>query len=158
MEFTEQEFMTAADKAKVLKHWERFMKALVTEYHEEEVDKYGNRMPKPFKAFTNELYKHLSLRASFIAHHDRGGFYREYFEEPEMTLKFMTQFDPTGPQISIEYGGSYWKNQYPDINEALIQVTGKYLPALREKLTASQKDKDVARAEALLRKHGMTLK
>ncbi len=61
MELHDTEFMTAKDKALVLKQWERFLKN-------------GLRQ----QDFSDRLYKHLSLHCMFIAHFDRYGFYATY--------------------------------------------------------------------------------
>ncbi len=154
-EFTDQEFMTAGEKKSVLRDWERFLKALTTSYDQEFTDNYGNTLPLPFKAFSKGLYNHLIQHCSFIAHYDRYTFYQEYFQDPGATLKFMTQFDPAGPQESIEYGGSWWKNQYGDINRAMIEVAGGYTRQLRIRLGAKDRADDLAQAATLLRKHGV---
>jgi len=80
-------FMSAAEKSKVLKNWEAFLKSGL------EKDK-----------FTQVLYNHLTQHCSFIAHCDIHGFYATYFESGDDTLHFLSQFDTRqGIPRSIEY-------------------------------------------------------
>ena len=81
-------FMSAAEKSKVLKNWELFLKSGL------EQDK-----------FTQALYHHLIQHCSFIAHYDIHGFYATYFERGNSTLNFLSQFDTRhGIPQSFEYG------------------------------------------------------
>ena len=137
-------FMTSAEKSKVLKHWEMFLRDGL------ERDK-----------FTQVLYKHLINHCSFIAHYDLHGFYATYFENGETTLAFLSQFDTRkGIPRSIEYGDlSGWladKNYY-DINIEMCSVAWKYIPALELKAKNDQRHSDLAHAEFLLKKHGMDM-
>ena len=135
--FHDSEFLSARDKTLVLKVWVRFLKN-------------GLR----FEDFSDRLYKHLTLHCSFIAHYSRYGFYAEYFERGEDIARFLTQFDDRGECRSVEYGGSWWfHGEYADINEAMIADGTKYIPALLERASASQRDADIAEAQRLLAKH-----
>ena len=69
-EFRDVRFMSARDKELVLKAWVRFLRN-------------GLR----FEDFSRRLYEHLHLHCSFIAHYDRVGFYRTYFENGEETQR-----------------------------------------------------------------------
>jgi hypothetical protein len=133
--------MTAEDKKKVLKHWETFLK---------------NGCPR--EHFTKDLYHHLTLHCSFIAHYDIHGFYATYFESGDDTIHFLSQFDNRkGIPRSIEYGMTYWITDpdYYDINIAMCQVAQKYLDTLIAAAKASQRETDIARARSLLTKHGL---
>src|SRR6266571_2351889 len=137
--FHDSEFLSAREKALVLKAWVRFLKN-------------GLR----FEDFSDRLYKHLTLHCSFIAHYSRAGFYAEYFERGEDIARFLSQFDDREECRSVEYGGSWWfHGEYADINEAMIAEGVKYVPALMERANASQRDADIAEAERLLAKHGV---
>lgn len=72
MQFTDSQFMSAAQKARVLKQWQRFVK--------------GGFKPS---GFTKDLYSHLSVHYSFIAHYDRGGFYAARFADAHGRIKTM---------------------------------------------------------------------
>lgn len=139
------QFMSAAEKMKVLRQWELFLKSGCT-----------------WEKFTKALYEHLHLHCSFIAHYDRAGFYSTYFESGDDMAHFLSQFDQRQAQacgipLSIEYGMTYWATgDYADINMAMIQVASKYIPQLTEIAQNHQKDVDVARAMALFKKHGLT--
>ena len=141
MELKDTKFMSAAEKRRVLKQWETFLK-------------YGCKA----EHFTKPLYHHLMQHCSFIAHYDRGGFYATYFEEPEDTAHFLSQFDNrNGLPRSVEYGMTYWitDSDYGDINVAMCQVASKYLDVLTGIANKQQKERDVLRARSLLAKHGL---
>ena len=145
-EFKDVPFMSAREKAQVMKQWETFLKSGLSK------DK-----------FTKALYNHLIMHCSFIAHYDLHGFYATYFDEGEDTVRFLSQFDNrNGIPRSVEYGGTYWIcggndvcEQYYDINIAMCLVAARYLPALVENAKRRQEEVDILRAEALLAKHGI---
>ncbi len=118
------EFMTAKQKLAVLKAWETFLK-------------YGCKR----EHFTEALYHHLMDNCSFIAHYDRGGFYAVYFKEGDDTLHFLSQFDRSKGAESVEYGElSGWLNgDYADINNAMVDIAGKYIPALTRSSAVSKR-------------------
>ena len=136
------EFMTALEKEKVLRQWERFLKSGCEE-----------------KRFTNSLYKHLINHCSFIAHYNIHGFYSTYFDEGGDTVHFLSQFDNSnGIPKSIEYGMTYWitDEDYYDINIEMCRVASKYIPALVKMFSNNQKIIDTMRARMLLAKHGVS--
>ena len=138
-QFSDGEFMSARQKELVLKAWVRFLK-------------HGLR----FADFTKRLYDHLILHCSFIAHFDRGGFYRTYFESGEETARFLSQFDGRGECRSVEYGGGGWmQGNYADLNRAMVEDASPYLPALIENARESEREADLAEAKRLLAKHGL---
>jgi hypothetical protein len=73
--FTDAEFMTAREKALVLKDWERFLRSRLRKTH-----------------FTKRLYEHLHLHCGFIAHYNIRGFYSEYFEAGADIERFFEHF------------------------------------------------------------------
>jgi len=144
--FKDTKYLSAVEKQKVLRQWEAFLKSGCHKDY-----------------FTQALYHHLTQHCSFIAHYDRAGFFATYFVEPEDTAHFLSQFDDRKESlrgrpspISIEYGTS-WTNgpDYEDINTAMCIVAQPYIPQLIAFGNAAQKDMDVARAKALLAKHGL---
>jgi hypothetical protein len=138
------QFMTAAEKKKVLKHWELFLKSGLSK------DK-----------FTKDLYHHLIQHCSFIAHYDINGFYATYFDEGDDTINFLSQFDNrNGIPKSIEYGYISWYTDpdYHDINSAMCRVAARYIPGLIEQAKKNQRNMDLTLAEGLLRKHGINIK
>lgn len=136
--FSDGEFMSARQKELVLGAWVRFLKR-------------GLR----FADFTKRLYDHLILHCSFIAHYDRGGFYRTYFESGEETARFLSQFDNRGECRSVEYGGGWMQGDYADLNRAMVEEAAPYIPALIENAHESQRETDLAEAKRLLAKHGL---
>ena len=141
----DSKFMSAAEKSKVLKHWEMFLRS-------------GLEKAK----FTKALYEHLINHCSFIAHYDLHGFYATYFESGDDTRHFLSQFDTRSGKIprSIEYGDlSGWltDEDYYDINTEMCRIAWKYIPALELKAKNDQRHADLAHAEVLLKKHGLSL-
>ncbi len=141
-------FMTAKEKEKGLRDWERFLKN-------------GCRRAD----FTKALYHHLTQHCSFIAHYDVGGFYDTYFAQGDDTVHFLSQFDRSKGCRSIEYGDTYWIRDgndvcggYYDINNAMVDIATKYIHVLVAGSEGRQKKADVARAQALLAKHGIEMK
>lgn len=139
-------FMSAAEKERVLRQWERFLKG-------------GLRREQ----FSEALYDHLIQHCSFIAHYNRAGFYSTYFESGDDTAAFLSQFDkrnaePNGIPRSVEYGMTYWVNdEYGDINMAMIEIASKYILGLLALAKQSQEDADIREARRLLSKHGIPL-
>ena len=118
-QFKDVRFMTAADKKKVLRQWDRFLKSGFDARH-----------------FMKSLYHHLIQHCSFIAHYNLGGFYGVYFEDPTNTQRFLDQFDRSKGCLSVEYGYAWWINDedYRDINNAMVDATTGLLPELRHML------------------------
>ena len=141
-EFRDTKFMSARDKELVLKAWVRFLRN-------------GLR----FEDFSRRLYEHLHLHCSFIAHYDRAGFYRTYFENGEDTVRFLSQFDKRGECRSVEYGGTGWlEGDYGDLARAMIEEASSYIPKLMENAQAKQREADLAEARTLLAKDGHELR
>ena len=139
-EMSDVQFMSAEQKRKVLRQWELFLKSGLKKEH-----------------FTKDLYHHLTLHCSFIAHYSREGFYETYFQKGDDIALFLSQFDRSQGCRSIELGMTYWVN-YPgfnDLNNALCDVAGRYIPALVKAAENRQRKEDIARAEALLARHGI---
>ena len=120
--FKAVQFMTAKQKTQVYKEWVQFMRG-------------GFRQ----EDFTQAIYQHLSLHASFIAHFNIHGFYGHYFEQTSRTMRFLDQFDRAKECRSVEMGGNYWLNDrdYHDLNNAMVDAIAADLPELRRKLLAA---------------------
>ncbi len=139
--FMDAEFMTAAEKKTVLIQWTKFLAGRFR-----------------LIDFTEELYKHLILHASFIAHFSRQGFWTTYFENPEDTVVFLKQFDKDFGFRSVECGGPWWlQGEYEDINTAMCEVFEVSKGAIYEELNRKITERDLAMAQALLAKHHIVL-
>jgi hypothetical protein len=136
------QFMTAKDKESVLRQWTRFVKNGFKE-----------------NDFTDALYKHLSLHCSFIAHYNRAGFYATYFERPQTTVKFLSQFDRDKGCHSVEYGGTSWIRypEFDDINSAMCDAIEPYKRAIYLLCESSEREHDLATAKLLFEKHGIAV-
>lgn len=139
----DSEFMSAADKRKVLKLWDKFLQSGCTK-----------------EKFTKSLYHHLTQHCSFIAHYDIHGFYSTYFEDGDDTVRFLSQFDDrNGIPLSVEYHMTYWitDEDYYDINGEMVRIAGKYIPVLIKQAEVKQKKRDLHLAQLLLAKHEVYL-
>lgn len=90
--FTDVKFMTAVEKARVAKMWDRFLASNMAQ-----------------SKFTKALYEHLHLHCNHIAHFDRGGFYHEQLSTPDRRLAFMRQWanDFQGGRFGWGAGSDY---------------------------------------------------
>jgi len=138
--FQDVQFMSAAEKKTTLRAWVRFLKN-------------GLRS----QDFTKGLYHHLIQHCSFIAHYNRAGFYAHYFESGDSTVHFLSQFDPRGPCLSVEYGYRGWlSGDYSDLNLAMVSEAATFIPALLDAARRTQRTADIAAAATLLARHGVT--
>ena len=137
--FKDEEFLSAAEKERILNDWTRFLK---------------NGLQR--RDFTKRLYGHLTLHCSFIAHYNLEGFYSEYFLAGDDSIRFLEQFDRAKTR------GNWWcslklNGDYSDITNRMVDGAAKYLPVLYAQANAAQKKKDLTIADALLSRHGLTL-
>ena len=143
MELKDVKFMTAQDKARVLRQWEGFLKGGLK-----------------WEQFHKALYEHLIQHCSFIAHFNRAGFFSTYFKNGEDTAHFLTQFDNrNGTPNNIEYGTAYWyrASDYEDVNSEMCRIAVRYIDRLTGQAEKRQEEADINRARQLLMKHGITL-
>jgi len=128
------EFMSAEEKKAVLRDWQRFIKNDFDERY-----------------FTKKLYDHLNLHCSFIAHFNVHGFYATYFENPEHTIKFLSQFDEDFGYRSIEYGTTYWftGEDYHDLNSEMVESLEPYKEKIYSDLKQKTKEMKLKQIEKL---------
>lgn len=144
-EMTDSEFVTAAEKEKVLRHWRKFLAG-------------GCKQSQ----FTKALYEHLSLHCCFIAHFNIHGFYDAQFSTPERRTQFFKQFDkrnalPYGLIPSNMLGMTYWmEGEYEDINKAMVEIATDYIPFIRGKARRAACQRDLTEAIRLLDKWQVT--
>jgi hypothetical protein len=138
--FSDSVFMSAREKAQVLKAWVRFLK---------------NGLRR--EDFSDRLYRHLINHCGFIAHYSRTGYYATYFENGEDTMRFLLQFDKRGECRSVEYGGSWFDGEYEDLRRAMVEEASGYIPTLIDQASGKAKDADLAEAQRLAAKHGFKI-
>lgn len=107
--FTDTKFMTAHEKALVLKSWERFLR-------------HGMKR----KHFTKRLYDHLHQHCGFIAHYNIHGFYSEYFEASQDIKRFFENFC----SYTAQNYGAYV--EYDDLNRAMRAVYKRHRRAIAQ--------------------------
>ena len=138
--FKDVQFMTAKLKTKVFREWVRFLKSSFNKTQ-----------------FSEALYNHLIQHCQFIAHFNWPGFYNVYFDDPQGTLKFVAQFDPSGSGRSVEYGRDDWlSGDYKDINEAMRQVMGEFVEQLTASANVTELRRDAVIVKMICKKHGWT--
>ncbi len=142
--FSDEKFMSAAEKKKVLTAWLRFLKN-------------GCKLEQ----FTQALYHHLIQHCSFIAHFDRRGFYNYYFQLiTDDVFRFMDQFDPAMPGISAELGDNFWlssRQTGADLSRAMRESAGPYINRLRQHFSETHRQAEIGAAKNLLSKHGLAV-
>ena len=82
-----------------------------------------------------------------------------YFTNPAHTKKFLSQFDRRGECESVEYGGTGWfrDRDYEDINNEMITIGAKYIPALTVDSSNEDYQQAVDQVKALIRKHNIKM-
>ena len=110
--FTDVKFMTAQEKARTLKQWDRFLAGNMAE-----------------SLFTKALYNHLHLHCNHIAHYDRGGFFHEQCSTEERRADFLLQF-----ANDHESGRLYWGagEDYRDLGTAMYECLVKHFDTIME--------------------------
>jgi hypothetical protein len=123
MMFTDARFMTAADKERVLKDWERFLERGLQQGH-----------------FTKRLYEHLHLHCGFIAHYNIHGFFAEYFQAGQDTERFFENFcSSTSIDRAMRCG------EYDDLHKAMGEVLAQHQTRITQQI-----EQDVSRRIELL--------
>jgi len=128
--------MSAQEKEKVLKDWQRFLESDFSQAR-----------------FTKALYNHLIQHCSFIAHYNIQGFYSSYFEDSEQTIKFPKQFGRDFGCRSVGYGMSYWLTgeDYKDINTAMVDVIELHKAEIYSRLKKRTIKKKLAQIKGLMK-------
>ena len=142
-QFVDETFMSAVEKESVLQAWVRFLQSGCA-WHD----------------FTIDLYEHLALHCSFIAHYNRLGFYEYYFSNPgQQTFRFLDQFDPVKPGVSAEIGMMYWLNgpTASNLNRAMRETAAPYISTSRDRFQLEIRQRDLAHAAALAKLYGLSL-
>lgn len=135
-------YMTAQDKEKVLKQFEKFLQGGLERV-----------------AFTKQLYEHLHLHCSFIAHYNIEGFYNTYFNgDKEDFKRFCSNFiQDTGVYDGIglkAYNiGCY---DMEDINIAMGNVLLKYYDKLLTSTTQATRQSAILNIHRLMQDNNLT--
>jgi len=125
---TNTRFLSAEGKRYILKQWTTFIKS-------------GFNPGR----FTETTYNHLHLRAGFIAHYDRSGFYYTYWNDEVIRFAAENGYE-TAPAPKVFYEWERFlkafdiRGEYADINTAMMIVLENELSALIQKLTNEAKN------------------
>lgn len=131
--FTDTQWMSATDKARVAKQFERFLAA----------DMHRDK-------FTKALYEHLHQHCGHIAHFDINGFYHEWFTRPQARVDFLRQFCEDH-EFGRLYMGAY--SDYRDLGTAMyesIQRHADRIVALAQSAHRANLEEQRARIDAQL--------
>lgn len=133
--FTDTEFLSASEKAKVLNNWKLFVSS-------------GFKRTR----FTKALYKHLSLHCGFIAHYDINGFYAARFADAQGRARTLRQLGNEGRGYRGHEG-------YNDINLAMAECInlGDELADCKEQGRLEALSRLHAWADKLRVEHGMAI-
>jgi len=143
--FTDAEFMTAKEKAAVLKDWERLLKAMATgDFGSTEETECGRKSSK----FTKRLYNHLHLHCGHIAHYNQSGFFYAQFGDSEKIINFVETFHSHT---------TFCASDYRDITRAMGQMLVDYGPKIVARCIVAEREQDITVGKALLAKHGITV-
>ena len=140
--------MTASEKRRVLREWTSFLRVLTEHYDDK------NRC---LSSFGDALYRHLHSHCGFVDRSSRSGFFREYFEDGDRTLRFIRQFDIAGNRLgyAATFSTTAWLNgDYADINRAMRGLASRFLPQIKSAAQAAQRKADVIGARRLASRHG----
>lgn len=127
--FKDAQFLTAKEKEKLVKNMKSFLKNDFS-----------------ITTFTDALYKHFSLHCGFIAHYDRNGFWNTYFTSPEGKVRWAKAFC-----------GYSEMGDYTDVNKVLKEMIHEHMLLKMGSLRHAAKERDIAQAKDLLKKHGISL-
>lgn len=142
-EFSDERFLSAAEKRLILNSWIVFLK-------------HGCQL----RNFTVRLYHHLVQHCSFIAHYNLQEFHSFYFNAPgPKTRRFLDQFDPAKPGISAELATTHWLMNVTgaDLNRAMREDAAPYINRLRFHFFDAERNANVALATQLAEKWGKRL-
>jgi hypothetical protein len=116
--FTDEQYMPAWKKERVLADWQRFIRGGFRYHH-----------------FSPDLYQQLSLHCSFIAHTDRRRFWEHYFNSAAAALAvFMNQFG--GTKVAAETRWVDWRSgTAADLKEAMCNQAEAIFPTFERLLT-----------------------
>jgi hypothetical protein len=146
-EFTDAQFMTAAEKALVLKQWKTFLKKLLTaDLSVQRGADYGYFPAQLETVFPDRLYKHLSNNWGFIAHYNRLGFLSARFGSVQAIAETILEMR----------GERFGKADYADINSAMSKELASVEKPLLGKLVKAEYAEDMAQVNEILGKHGLT--
>jgi hypothetical protein len=106
--FTDEQYLTSAEKQDILYGWQRFIRSGFREIF-----------------FTPQVYRFLADHAAFMAHRDRKTFWNYYFNSDIFRLRvFINQFG--GSLVSAETQTTGWLNgPAADLKEAMCAEMGR---------------------------------
>lgn len=136
--FSDSQFMSAAGKLKVVRHWERFVVARVNlDVTQLTPSDYGCS----FRPWTLPLYRHFSLHLGHIAHFDRHGFFAAQWLPWESLQRNMNNLAKGRDNMGFDMLAD---REYADVNKALVDVAREYLAPVLECVKSERKAQALA--------------
>ncbi|MDX4028334.1 hypothetical protein [Aliarcobacter skirrowii] len=105
IDFKDEEFMSAKEKAKIYKNFISFL---------------NNHFKE--SCFTKNLYNHLHLHCGFIAHYNIKGFYAEYFNTPAKFQKIAFDYNSTPTEYGVYINEKYLGEENIDSKIAFYKI------------------------------------
>lgn len=145
--YTDSQWLTAIEKAKIEKQWRLFLRYLADGKHlahnaTDGGSDYGHESPK---VFTDTLYKHLSLHCGYIAHYNRHGFYSTYFggdiADLEQFFKNFTEYKNS----AVIWG------DYADIGRVMCDIYEEYRDQIMQ-TASNETDQNFALLKELVKR------
>ena len=106
---------------------------------------------------TWECYRYLHSHCGFVDRSSRSEFFRDYFENPDRTLRFIRQFDIAGNRLGYAstFATTAWLNgDYADINRTMRGLASRFIPQIKTAAQAAQLEAGVTGARRLASRHG----
>lgn len=135
--YPETEFMTSAQQERAFKTF----KKVIDNRDSSLIDK--------------NLYSHLHLHCSFIAHYNIHGF-RETYSGIEGFREFVEHFDLNNPK-TVNWRNWWIRGDYEELNTDMARFVTAKAPTIYAELDAKKRNAELALARALLQKHGVSI-
>lgn len=134
--YPETKFMTSAQQERTFKTFKKV------------IDKRDSSL------IDKNLYEHLHLHCGFIAHYDIHGF-RATYSGIEGFRDFVKHFDLNNQKMI------YWRHwlcgDYKEVNTDMAKHVTAKAPVIYAELETQKRNADIALAQALLKKHGVSI-
>lgn len=135
-DFKAVRFMTAYEKLKVAKAWERFLRGRCSGNPEYAADGF----PKCPAAWSACLYDHFHQHLGYIAHYDRHGFYEAQWRSPDDFIRNVEMLASNRTNSGPLHSGAWGVGvDYEDLGIWIVKVAKAYLGEARDRINEELK-------------------